>query len=83
MFGTSQLFRLARLYSNKRWVQLSTLGRMAAGNGTFFARLEQGRVTIRSAEGALRWFSANWPDDLDWPEDIDRPGPDSSQREAA
>ena len=71
----SDLLRLAELYSNKRWVRLSTLGRMAASNDTFFDRLMQGRVTIRKAEGVLLWFSLNWPGDLDWPVDIPRPEP--------
>ena len=56
---------------------------MINGSSSFFKRLKQGRVTIRSAEAALRWFSANWPADLDWPEEIDRPESDRDLREAA
>ena len=75
MTAKSDLFQLANLYSNRRWVRLTTLGRMINGSSTFFERLERGRVTILSAERALHWFSANWPADLDWPEGIDRPEP--------
>lgn len=76
------LLRLSDLYSNWRWVRLTTLGRMINGSSSFFKRLNQGRVTIRSAEAALCWFSANWPADLDWPEEIDRPEPRRTQEAA-
>ena len=82
MYGTNQLLRLADLYSNSRWVKLSTLGRLAAGNATFFKRLKQGRVTIRRADAVFEWFASNWPEGVEWPRDIPRPRPARTQKAA-
>lgn len=30
-------------------------------------------LTISRFNDALRWFSANWPEDATWPMDVDRP----------
>jgi hypothetical protein len=35
----------------------------------------EGSITLRRAELALQWFSANWPDGADWPSEIARPEP--------
>lgn len=35
-------------------------------------------LTTASAERALNWFAANWPEGLDWPESIPRPDPAAS-----
>lgn len=30
-------------------------------------------LTVSRFNDALRWFSANWPDEAAWPLDVDRP----------
>ncbi|MDE0109926.1 MAG: hypothetical protein OXN96_19140 [Bryobacterales bacterium] len=65
---------LAGIYSNRRWRRLTTIGHRACRDTYFFKKLEQGRVTIRSAERVWRWFGDNWPDDIEWPSGIERPG---------
>ena len=77
------LSRIATLYSRNRKVTVATLGTYAAGDGKFFPRLSEGRVTIRRAERVLQWFSDNWPAGLPWPDDIPRPTPKSTPKEAA
>jgi len=39
-----------------------------------------GDLATGTFERAMRWFSTNWPQDLDWPDGVDRP---RSTREAA
>lgn len=70
---SENLSNLASLYAKNRGITLSTLGTYLAGDGKFFGRLSQGRVTIRRAEAVLKRLSAVWPADLPWPSDIPRP----------
>lgn len=54
---------------------LSTVGRHAAGDGSFFVRLPEAEktFTIRKYDDVIGWFSSNWPADLAWPDDVPRP----------
>ena len=72
---TAQLLRLAETYAARRKIALSTIGRIAGGNGGFFKRVKEGRVTIRRAERVCQWFSDHWPADAEWPAAIPRPQP--------
>ena len=83
MNATHPALRSARLYAEHLGIALSTLGRMAAGKGSFFAALAEGRVTIRRAERVLQWFSDHWPVDLPWPAEIPRPRPSPDSPAAA
>ena len=53
-----------------------SVGRYAAGNGDFYARLVAGHdLTTRRAQRVAQWLSDHWPADLEWPADIPRPAP--------
>ena len=69
------LIRLGRAYGRFRGLALSTVGRLAGGQGAFFQRVAAGRVTIRRVDRAVHWFSDHWPAELAWPEDLLRPEP--------
>lgn len=69
------LIRLGRTYGRFRKLALSTVGRLAGGQGAFFQRVAAGRVTIRRLDRAVQWFSDHWPAELAWPEDLLRPEP--------
>ena len=76
------LVNLAALYAAHVGLTVSTVATYAQRDGKFFARLaEGGGCTLRVAERNLRWFSDNWPNDLEWPRDIVRPP--KGKREAA
>lgn len=70
------LVRLAELFSSHRGLALSTLGRIAAGDGKFFLRLRDGgSCTMRTGEAVAMWFVRHWPADLAWPRSIPQPKP--------
>lgn len=69
------LIRLGRTYGRFRELALSTVGRLAGGQGAFFQRVAAGRVTIRRVDRAVQWFSDHWPAELAWPDDLLRPEP--------
>ncbi len=73
--SADDLTRLGRVYARRRGLALSTVGRLAGGQGTFFDRVAAGRVTIRRVDRAIQWFSDHWPAELAWPEDLPRPEP--------
>lgn len=73
--GSDNLLRVAQRYASTKGVELSTLATYAAGDSRFFARLRDGRVTIRRADAVARWISDHWPDHLEWPPDVPRPEP--------
>ena len=54
-------------------IALSTLGRRAITNPTFFERMTEGHVTVRSLWRVIQYLSDNWPEGLEWPKDVDRP----------
>lgn len=68
------LLDLADAYSAHTGLRLTTVGAYAANDGKFFGRLKAGAgCTLRKASAIVRWFSDNWPADLEWPRDIARP----------
>jgi len=69
-----EIITLAELYSTHVGLKLSTVSSYAANDGKILPRLTQGRdVTTTRAKALGRWFSDNWPDDLEWPASISRP----------
>ena len=78
-----ELIRLGRAYGRFRGLALSTVGRLAGGQGAFFQRVAAGRVTIRRIDRAVQWFSDHWPAGLTWPEDLLRPEPQPGSPAAA
>lgn len=79
--NTEQLVYLADAYGTHRNLSRSTVSTYAANDGKLMDRLAGGAgCTIRRAQNLLRWFSENWPADLEWPRDIPRP---AKSKEAA
>ncbi|UFS63807.1 hypothetical protein [Paracoccus denitrificans] len=72
--NTETLLALAKAYASHTGLKLSTVSTYAAGDGKFFANLEDGAgCTLRRAHNLLKWFSSNWPHDLKWPQGVQRP----------
>lgn len=68
------LFAIAKAFAAKRELQMSTIGRLCAGDSQFFDRLTEGKsFTARKYDAVLVWFSENWPEGAEWPASIDRP----------
>ena len=67
------LITLGEAYAKHCGLKLSTVSTYAAGDGKFLGSLK-GRAgcTLRRADTVIRWFSSNWPCDLEWPADIPR-----------
>jgi len=76
-----QLLRVANAYASSRKTRgrnglpsLAGISTRVFGDGKTFARIAAGGdVTTTSFEKAMRWFSANWPDDLAWSQDVAPP----------
>lgn len=76
------LLNLCDAYASHRSISRWRVSFLARGDGMFFKRLADGKsCTIKTADQVLRWFSDNWPADLEWPRDIPRPA--KPKREAA
>lgn len=68
------LFACGRAFAEGRGIGLSTVGRLAAGDGQFFERLRDGAsFTARKYDQVIAWFSANWPEGATWPPAVPRP----------
>jgi hypothetical protein len=65
----------AGAYAEARNVEISTLGRLAAGDWRFFRDLAEGRKTFtaRKYDEVMLWFSDNWPEKTRWPAGVPRP----------
>ncbi|MCS0497891.1 hypothetical protein [Ancylobacter mangrovi] len=69
----SNLRVCAEAYATARGFELSTVGRLAANDGSFFSRIASGRsFTARKYDEIIRWFSTNWPSGVEWPEGVPR-----------
>jgi hypothetical protein len=68
------LISLGSAFAGAKKLKLSTVGRMCAGDGRFFSRIEEGLTfTAKKYDEVVGWFEANWPDQVDWPETVQRP----------
>ncbi len=71
---TEQLILVANAYSEATGASLSTLStKLFNGGGRLAAIASGGDLNTRNFEGAMRWFSDNWPDDTVWPAGVARP----------
>ncbi len=69
-----ELTTLAKILGRYKTWTLSTIATYSVNDGKLFARINAGRgCNVITAEKCKKWFSDNWPDDLDWPPHIDRP----------
>lgn len=72
----------AESYALARGLEMSTVGRRAAGDWRFFDRITEGKsFTARTYDNVMRWFASNWPPGHPWPKGVRRPAPD--QRRAS
>lgn len=79
-----EMLTLARLYSERTKRSLARIGTLVHNQGAFFNKLEDGKtVTVETYQKVLRWFSKNWPADLEWPAEIARPVIREAANEAA
>ncbi|WP_425099177.1 hypothetical protein [Tropicibacter sp. S64] len=79
-----QIITVGEAYAAHASVKLTTLGVYAANDGKFFASLREGRECRRlTRQKVSKWFSENWPEDLEWPQDIPRPDTSPKQRKGA
>ncbi|MDE0025442.1 MAG: hypothetical protein OXP69_13620 [Spirochaetaceae bacterium] len=71
------LVTLADGYARWRGVSLWRVGHLAAGRGSFFVDLRDGRrhCQTNTYSRVLQWFSDHWPADLAWPGEVTRPAP--------
>ena len=77
---TDQLIAVANAYSAATGVSISTIStKLFNGGGRLAAIAAGGDLNTRSFESAMRWFSDNWPDDLEWPAGVARPRKSGSE----
>ena len=70
----TKILTLQRLLSEHLGKSHWAISMRLFGKGDFFAKLiAGGDCRTATAERAIRWFSDNWPEDLQWPAGIDRP----------
>lgn len=68
------LATLLQLFSERKGLAETTIGRLCVSDGAFFPRLRKGSsLSVRKYDSIVLWFSENWPDGLEWPDDIKRP----------
>ena len=68
------LIKIGKKYTHARKISLSRLGYLAAQDGKFFTRLENGSsCTLRTARSVIQYLSDSWPPGLKWPSNIPRP----------
>ena len=68
------LITLIETYAKAKGISASRVATIVLSSGAMYRRLVDGfDITVGRAEGAIRWFSANWPEGAEWPEGIARP----------
>ena len=77
----NQLLHLAALYCEAKGIAETTVGRLSAADGKFFARVRAAKhraidakepsFTVRKRDEVVQWFAANWPDGVAWPDSIE------------
>jgi hypothetical protein len=70
-----ELITAARIYAAAEGVELKTVSWRVFGDAKKLDAITKAGADLqtRRFEGAMRWFSANWPDTVAWPSDIPRP----------
>jgi hypothetical protein len=70
-----KLIELADLYCLKKKRARATISTVVFGNGNILDRMARGEADVVTAtfERAVKFFDANWPDDVPWPEGLQRP----------
>lgn len=71
---SENLLLLCDVYKNGKSLKETTVGRLCAADGRFFARIREGKTfTAKKYDEVITWFSHHWPHGLDWPGSVERP----------
>lgn len=72
---TEQLLAVARAYCAARGLSLARVSTLVFNDGKKLGGIAEKGVDLSTSkfEGAMAWFSANWPEGADWPEGVPRP----------
>ena len=74
MNAIERLLRVADAYCVAKQASLSQASWRALGDTKKLAALKSGRdIQVKRCDGALTWFSENWPENGIWPVDVPRP----------
>jgi len=77
-----QLLTVVDAYCAARGISEARASTLIFNGGGRIKQLRDGRdIGVLTSLSALRWLSANWPDDTEWPADIPRPSPAASTPE--
>lgn len=69
-----QLLTLVDAFCTARGISEARASTLIFNGGGRIKQLREGRdIGVLTSLGALRWLSANWPEDTEWPADILRP----------
>lgn len=84
MTGIEQLLTVARAYGTAEGIELSTVSWRVMGDTKKLPALEEGKdIQVKRLEGAMSWFSRNWPANAAWPTGVDRPENDKESEAEA
>jgi hypothetical protein len=68
------LISLIEIYAKAKGLSPSRVGHVLFSSGTKYRELTEGKdITLARFEAAIKFFDANWPDDVPWPEGLQRP----------
>jgi hypothetical protein len=69
----NHLLALAEAYSAATGKSRTKIAEAAAGDRSFFTRIETSGFTARKWDHVVGWFSDNWPPGASWPTQVPRP----------
>lgn len=70
----STLLRCVDAYCEAKRLARPTVSAQILRDSRAFDRVASGgSLTVRNFQRAMKWLSANWPEDAAWPEGVDRP----------
>jgi hypothetical protein len=69
----SALLSLLDAYQRATGAATSTVARQVAGDGSYFARLEQRKPNTRKTDVIVQKFADLWPAKAKWPREVPRP----------
>lgn len=74
MLNIEHLIKVADEYGRAANVEDKTVSSRVFQDSKKLGAIRAGSdITVGRYNGALGWFSANWPDGADWPHDVPRP----------
>ncbi|TIP70345.1 MAG: hypothetical protein E5X53_28245 [Mesorhizobium sp.] len=84
MTEIAHLLGLADTFIAATSIKEVTLSHRVFGDSKKLTAIRNGAdITVGRFNGAIEWFSANWPDDAVWPASIARPIPAAPAQEDA